>query len=540
MARRLVRKCKIVGCHLSFFTGLRDRGQQKTGPYFVANFSVAPNFLKLEMRNNFLRNSEALQGGGPPDAAAATMPPTMKQHPAPKLSKSMSKTASSSAWGSGSVPTAIQPPPPPPEPEPSEPPPPGPLSWAQINARIECSDRTEWFALGGGLGLRFAYLTQRGYYPDALNKANQDAYRIVRQFNGVADQLLFGVFDGHGGDGDKVSGFVRDQFERELKRQIGMCTGDFETAYAQTFLALNRQASKRHFDSVMSGTTAICAFFHGTHLTIANVGDSRAVVGSEHRAEPRDPLHVKASLLSMDQTPFRKDERERIKAAGGTIMSAGQIEGFAPLHEDWIDNQGEAVDETGDPPRVWAMFDDGSLQGPGCAFTRSIGDSWGETVGVHAEPELTIYELSARDKCVVLASDGVWEFMTNQAVVDMLLQFDDPLDGCRAVVAESYRLWLLYDTRTDDITIICAFVEADPASAPPPPDEGDNQGDDEGGGGGGGGAAEGGGGEDEPFVPEEEEEGAEVFGAGGSRLTQGDGLMMARARRSPNRPSLGF
>jgi hypothetical protein len=31
-----------------------------------------------------------------------------------------------------------------------------------------------------------------------------------------------------------------------------------------------------------------------------------------------------------------------------------------------------------------------------------------------------------------------------------------------------------------------------------------------------------------------------VFGDGGSRLTQGDGLMMARARRSPNRPSLGF
>jgi serine/threonine protein phosphatase PrpC len=469
------------------------------------------------------------------DASAATMPPTMKQHPAPKLSKSMTKTAaSSSAWGSGSIPTAIQPPPPPPPPEPSEPQPPGPLSWAQINARIECSDRSEWFALGGGLGLRFAYLTQRGYYPDALNKANQDSYRIVRQFNGVADQLLFGVFDGHGGDGDKVSGFVRDQFERELKRQLSICSGDFETAYAQTFLALNRQASKRHFDSVMSGTTAICAFFHGTHLTIANVGDSRAVVGSEHRADSRDPLQVKASLLSMDQTPFRKDERERIKAAGGTIMSAGQIEGFAPLHEEWNDNQGEAVDETGDPPRVWAMFDDGSLQGPGCAFTRSIGDSWGESVGVYAEPELTVYELSARDKCVVLASDGVWEFLTNQAVVDMLLKFDDPLDGCRAVVAESYRLWLQYDTRTDDITIICAFVEADPASAPPPPDEG-------GGGGGGGGAAEGGGGDDdEPFVPEEEEEGAEVFGDGGSRLTQGDGLMMARARRSPNRPSLGF
>ena len=39
---------------------------------------------------------------------------------------------------------------------------------------------------------------------------------------------------------------------------------------------------------------------------------------------------------------------------------------------------------------------------------------------------------------------------------------------------------------------------------------------------------------EEPFVPEEEEEGAEAY-AGGARLTQGDGLMMAKARRSPGR-----
>jgi cGMP-dependent protein kinase len=41
-----------------------------------------------------------------------------------------------------------------------------------------------------------------------------------------------------------------------------------------------------------------------------------------------------------------------------------------------------------------------------------------------------------------LASDGVWEFLTNQTVTDMILKFDDPLEACRAVVAEAYRLWL--------------------------------------------------------------------------------------------------
>ena len=51
------------------------------------------------------------------------------------------------------------------------------------------------------------------------------------------------------------------------------------------------------------------------------------------------------------------------------------------------------------------------------------------------------------DQFVVLASDGVWEFLTNQAVADMISEFSDPLDACRAVAAESYRLWLQYEQR---------------------------------------------------------------------------------------------
>ena len=55
----------------------------------------------------------------------------------------------------------------------------------------------------------------------------------------------------------------------------------------------------------------------------------------------------------------------------------------------------------------------------------------GETVGVIADPELTKKELKEHDKFVVICSDGVWEFLTNQAVVDMINQYDDPLTACR-------------------------------------------------------------------------------------------------------------
>lgn len=60
---------------------------------------------------------------------------------------------------------------------------------------------------------------------------------------------------------------------------------------------------------------------------------------------------------------------------------------------------------------------------------------------------------------LIIASDGVWEFLTNQAVVDMVAAFDSPLEACHCVIAESYRLWLQFDVRTDDITIAVAFPE---------------------------------------------------------------------------------
>ena len=61
-------------------------------------------------------------------------------------------------------------------------------------------------------------------------------------------------------------------------------------------------------------------------------------------------------------------------------------------------NLGEELDNGGDPPRVWAP----GKSFPGCAFTRSIGDSVAESIGVTAEPELLRKELTEEDQFVVL------------------------------------------------------------------------------------------------------------------------------------------
>jgi hypothetical protein len=115
-----------------------------------------------------------------------------------------------------------------------------PLTEDEVNARIVCSKSPELFKLGdSGITLRYAYLSQRGYYPEDLYKANQDAFKIVPKFNGRKDQILFSVFDGHGVDGDSCSYFVRDNIEAELKRQLKNYPEDFEKAYKETFIGVN-------------------------------------------------------------------------------------------------------------------------------------------------------------------------------------------------------------------------------------------------------------------------------------------------------------
>ena len=131
-------------------------------------------------------------------------------------------------------------------------------------------------------------------------------------------------------------------------------------------------------------------------MYISNVGDSRAVLVSE-TAPTADGNssgsgggsggggRYVAIPLSVDQTPYRKDERERIKATGARVLSMEQIEGAAPVHENWGDLVlGEEIDEGGDPPRVWSRNGDY----PGTAFTRSMGDRIAEECGVMALPEI--------------------------------------------------------------------------------------------------------------------------------------------------------
>jgi len=182
---------------------------------------------------------------------------------------------------------------------------------------------------------------------------------------------------------------------------------------------------------------------------VANVGDSRAIIATDVGGR------LESEALSADQTPYRKDERDRCKKAGAVVMTMDQIEGYKPYDPN-CDSWGEEDDDDGgDPPRLWLP----NKGCPGVAFTRSLGDGMAETIGCFAEPEIHRRKILPTDQFVVIASDGVFEFITSQTVVDIVSNFDNAYDASRALVTEAYKLWLHYEVRTDDITVIVIFLD---------------------------------------------------------------------------------
>ena len=349
-----------------------------------------------------------------------------------------------------------------------------------------------------------AVVCQEGCYPDKKAHVNQDRFACKPVFHEEGDatkQMLIGVFDGHGPNGEHCASIASVAFPDVLRRlrndssfashgardaKVPHREWDADEAlqsYTRAFVDTDRRVMEALGDGARSsGTTALVAHIIGDMLHIGNVGDSRALLGLTSRrnassapsSPPRSPVwnprnssddpsaRWEVLEVSHDQTCFRNDERERMKReATEPVMFAtlGMILGETPLSEDFGEESIEAAD---DPPRV---FKKGATF-PGCAFTRSLGDATGKKLGVCARPELLTYKLDANARCLILASDGVFEFMTNEEVLEVAQRrrADGPLAAAQEIVTTAYAHWAAEDTRSDDTTCALVYFEQKPGA----------------------------------------------------------------------------
>jgi serine/threonine protein phosphatase PrpC len=215
-----------------------------------------------------------------------------------------------------------------------------------------------------------------------------------------------------------------------------------------------------------SGTTAVTALFGKDNIVrFGNVGDSRIICAMSDSDVMTRNKNWKAVQLTRDQTCFRRDERDRMRKESSkelSFASIGMVLGECEFHEDFEETQdlqtGVAGERCDDPPRVFL----GGHKFPGCAFTRSLGDSIAKELGVSAEPELTHHDLNdGKTKCIIIASDGVFEFVSNEEVVGICEEFYPDCDrASKEIVKLSYNKWAIEDERADDVTVIVAYVSS--------------------------------------------------------------------------------
>jgi serine/threonine protein phosphatase PrpC len=90
---------------------------------------------------------------------------------------------------------------------------------------------------------------------------------------------------------------------------------------------------------------------------------------------------------------------------------------------------------------------------------RSLGDHVAHTAGVISTPEFTERELDpASDKCVVLATDGLWEFVNNQETIDMVHKSNGVHGSVDVLVKEARDRWVAEEQVIDDTTVITASL----------------------------------------------------------------------------------
>ncbi|KAL6344833.1 hypothetical protein AAG906_002739 [Vitis piasezkii] len=199
---------------------------------------------------------------------------------------------------------------------------------------------------------------------------------------------FFGVYDGHGGS--QVANYCRDRIHSALAEEIetaktGFSDGNVQDyckelwtkVFTNCFLKVDAEVGgKASLEPVAPetvGSTAVVAIICSSHIIVANCGDSRAVL---YRG--KEPI-----ALSVDHKPNREDEYARIEAAGGKVIQ-------------WNGH------------RVFGVL----------AMSRSIGDRYLKP-WIIPEPEVTFIPRAREDECLVLASDGLWDVMTNEEVCDI-------------------------------------------------------------------------------------------------------------------------
>ncbi len=240
------------------------------------------------------------------------------------------------------------------------------------------------------------------YWSDMGKRPYQeDRHQELRGKGGGAnigsDCSLYGVFDGHGGY--RASQYCKERLLQYINADENF-PNNIESAIKSGFYKIDAEFSANAKLKLLSdGSTALVACINNRRLYIGNAGDCRAILIKKPAETDKPQLtgnhyhdtqlkydYNDIDVLTSDHKPNRPDEEQRIKKLGGRVVHWGR----------W---------------RVQGVL----------AVSRAIGDVNLQPY-VTCDPEICSRNLEDNDVIIVIASDGVWDALSNEHVARCVMQ----------------------------------------------------------------------------------------------------------------------
>jgi cAMP-dependent protein kinase regulator len=266
-------------------------------------------------------------------------------------------------------------------------------------------------------------LCQKGQKSASDPTPNQDNF-FIRHVGSVS---MYGVCDGHGPFGHLVS------FRLVQSLPYYLCKSehfgkDWALALKNAFLSAQKDlqdfCKSEDINIEASGAAGSVLVFEEQTVHIAFIGDARVMLGSWNRRDSR------LIFCTQDHKPDLPEEKARLEKAGSEVREI-------------------------DPGNSRIYLPGSNF--PGLTMSRAFGDTACE--GVLREPEYHKHLMQPTDQWyAIVASDGVWEFMSGEEVCNMTskkLRLKGPRETLNFVVNASRKRWAYCcGEYCDDITAI--------------------------------------------------------------------------------------
>lgn len=305
--------------------------------------------------------------------------------------------------------------------------------------------------------LQMGFRSRTGWEPIRASKENQDCLIALVPWGPGSRYNFFAALDGHGRHGHQCAMFIAQRVISYLSRALlALSTKQaiVNSLHKAIVYAERRLEKVSDVDYTLSGSTGVFVIIYGTTLYCANVGDSRAILGRtevrKYRRGTADQFDTHMNCrdstdrrrhsvvqISFDHKPRRLDEKERLLRCGARV-------------DVW-----ESIED--EDERIWLP----DIRTPGLAVSRTFGDLILKPYGVVVTPEIYSLELCEHDRFIVMASDGVFEFMSNEDVAEIAGRWRDrgsAQDAAEELVRVATERWIDDDSVIDDISCVVVFM----------------------------------------------------------------------------------